>query len=478
MAAKKKPPHVLMVPHPAQGHIFPMLKLAQKLANEHGIAVTVANLEFIHRKIAEQSCGTGMIRLVSVPDGFESPGDADDWLKMAECLEKVVPVQLRKLLEKQKESAVGCDGDGHEQEISWVIADAFASAAFVVATEMGIKTAALWTASMDNLALLLRLPQLIEAGTIDENGFLLNNLESISLSYGIPAWKINELTWNSPGAPDDTQKFLFTRFYINVSRYSQLFGCLLVNSFHELETSACQMFPDTLPIGPLVSEPDSRRHNNNNNNVVPSGSFWQQDSTCVPWLDEQPPDSVLYVAFGSITVVSQQQFSEFALGLEMTGKPFLWVIRPDFVKGSTAEFPQGFWERVGGRGKVVGWANQEAVLSHPATACFVSHCGWNSTLDGLCAGVPFLCWPYFVDQFHNRDSICEAWKVGLNLKADDETGMVTSSEIASKVGRLLSDDTIRCNSLRLRGSARDSVTEGGSSSFNFASFVHRICSLT
>ncbi|CAN1795847.1 UDP-glycosyltransferase 83A1 [Linum perenne] len=460
MATNKKP-NVLLLPHPAQGHVFPMMKLAHKLTH-HGINVTVANLDFIHLKIIpqqknrEQLQSHGGIKLVSLGGGFGPDFDSNNML-FTESVEKVLPNQLRELLIHQQE----------DQQFNWVIADAFLFGAFVVAKEFGIKTAALWTASMENFALMLRIPQLIDSGTIDENGFLLNKELPISICDEIPAWKGNELPWSCQ--PDEFQSFLFQHYYFKPSQYSSLFDCVIVNSFRELEPSAFQLFPNFLPVGPLVTD----SHNSN----LP-GSFWRQDRTCLAWLDKHPPKSVVYVAFGSITVLTQQQFEELASGLEMTGRPFLWVVRTNFVEGSGLEFLDGFLKRVANRGKIVEWANQEEVLSHPSIACFLSHCGWNSVLDGLWSGIPFLCWPYFIDQFHNRESICEAWKVGLRLDAeDDTTGLITSSEIASKVEQLLSDDdTVRGNAIRLREIAMESVNEGGSSYHNFLSFIDNLCS--
>ncbi|CAN1795783.1 UDP-glycosyltransferase 83A1 [Linum perenne] len=461
--ATKQRPHVLLLALPAQGHVFPMMKLAHKLTN-HGINVTVANLEFIHQKIIPKQRKTeeqshGGIKLVSL-GGFGSDFDLSDPTIFQECVGKVLPIQLRELLLLQQSQQ-------EDQQFNWVIADAFLSGAFVVAKEFGIKTAAFWTASMENLALMLRIPQLIDSGTIDENGFLLNKELPISICEEIPAWKGNELPWSCQS--DQLQTFLFKHSYVKPSQHLSLFDCVIVNSFHELEPSAFQLFPNFLPIGPLVT--DSQNSN------LP-GSFWRQDRTCSAWLDKHPPKSVLYVAFGSITVLTQHQFEELASGLEMTGRPFLWVVRTNFVEGSGLEFLDGFLKRVANRGKIVEWANQEEVLSHPSIACFLSHCGWNSVLDGLWSGIPFLCWPYFIDQFHNRESICEVWKVGLRLDAeDDATGLITSSEIASQVEQLLSDDdTVRGNAIRLREIAMESVNEGGSSYHNFLSFIDNLCS--
>ncbi|CAN0896082.1 UDP-glycosyltransferase 83A1 [Linum grandiflorum] len=446
MEGTKKKSHVLLVPHPAQGHVFPMLKLAHQLA-EHGICVTVANLDFIHRKIKpeeQQKQGHGGVRLVSLSGSGSD--DIKDVVKFTEAVQKVLPAQLRELL--------------IQQEFSWVIADAFLFEVFILAKEMGIKTAALWTASLANFALMLRIPQLIDAGTIDGNGSLINKELSISISEEILAWKADELTWSCQ--PEELQSFFFKHYYTKPSEHCSLFDHVIINSFRELEPSAFQMFPNFLPIGPLVTNSTS-------------GSFWRQDETCLTWLDKHPPKSIIYVAFGSIAVLNQQQFQELALGLELTGKPFLWVIRTNFVQGSGLEFPDGYLERVANRGKIVEWTNQEQVLSHPSVACFISHCGWNSTLDGLWCGVPFLCWPYFLDQFHDKESICEAWKVGLKLGADDG-GLITMSTIANKVEQLFSDETIKSNAIRLRGLAWASVNKDGTSFRNFLNFVDILCS--
>ncbi|XP_037493333.1 UDP-glycosyltransferase 83A1 isoform X2 [Jatropha curcas] len=234
-------------------------------------------------------------------------------------------------------------------------------------------------------------------------------------------------------------------------------GIMDVNAC-ELEQSACDLIPNAIPIGPL--------HASNHF----AGNLWPEDSTCLTWLDRQPNGSVIYLAFGSTVVYNKQQFNELAFGLEITGQPFLWVVRSDFTE---AEFPDGFLERTANSGKIVKWAPQEKVLAHTSISCFVSHCGWNSTMEGLSMGVPFLCWPYCADQFHNKDTICKNWKVGVGL-VPDENGIVTRDEIKGKIEQLVSDKDIKVNSLKLKKMARKSISEGGSSFKNFLSFVEQI----
>lgn len=176
------------------------------------------------------------------------------------------------------------------------------------------------------------------------------------------------------------------------------------------------------------------------------------------WLDKQPAGSVIYIAFGSIAFLGPQQVEELALALEAVACPFLWVSRSDFIQGPSSPFPNGFIERVADKGKFVKWASQEKVLAHPAVACFISHCGWNSTIEGLCFRVPFLCWPYFCDQFHNRNYICDVWKIGLELDRN-ENGMITRHEISRKIMLLLASEGIKENALLLKEKARESSFE-------------------
>ena len=59
-----------------------------------------------------------------------------------------------------------------------------------------------------------------------------------------------------------------------------------------------------------------------------------------------------------------------------------------------------------------------AVLRHRAVGCFLTHCGWNSTCEGLAAGVPMVCWPVFADQLTICKYACEVWGVGRRLDAE------------------------------------------------------------
>ncbi|GFQ08041.1 cinnamate beta-d-glucosyltransferase [Phtheirospermum japonicum] len=110
---------------------------------------------------------------------------------------------------------------------------------------------------------------------------------------------------------------------------------------------------------------------------------------CAEWLDTKPPGTVVYISFGSVVHLKQEQIDEIAHGLLLSEVSFIWVMKqpPPEMAAEPHVLPEGFLERAGDKGKVVRWAPQEGVLAHPATACFVTHCGWNSTMEAVASGV-------------------------------------------------------------------------------------------
>ncbi|XP_047312106.1 zeatin O-glucosyltransferase-like [Impatiens glandulifera] len=163
------------------------------------------------------------------------------------------------------------------------------------------------------------------------------------------------------------------------------------------------------------------------------------------WLDKQPPKSVIYVSFGSLTTMSQEQINELALGLEESKQRFIWVLR-DADRGNifNAEstilpLPEGFEERVKGVGKVTrDWAPQLGILRHPSVGGFMSHCGWNSCLESLTMGVPLATWPMHSDQPHNALLMTHILKVGVQVMGWGERDqLITSSVIQKSIENLM-----------------------------------------
>ncbi|KAL0444595.1 UNVERIFIED_CONTAM: UDP-glucose flavonoid 3-O-glucosyltransferase 6 [Sesamum latifolium] len=172
---------------------------------------------------------------------------------------------------------------------------------------------------------------------------------------------------------------------------------IMVNTFYELESYAIESLladskkPKVYPVGPIMK----------------SSSDQSFDEDIKKWLDDQPENSVVFLCFGTMGSFEEAQVKEIALALENSGSRFLWSLRKPGQKGviELTEYedfnevlPEGFLERTEGVGKVIGWAPQVAVLSHLAVGGFVSHCGWNSTLESVWFGVPIATFPLYAEQ--------------------------------------------------------------------------------
>lgn len=445
--------HLLVIPYPLQGHVMPMMELSHKLVN-YGFKITFVNTEVSHKRVVAALSNMGghyedFIHLAAIPDGMEDGEDRNQHVKLIKAISKMMPGHLENLVKTINESNEGSDS------IVCVIADVYAGWALEVAEKMSIPKAAFWPASATNLAISVHIPKFIEDGIITAEGNLVKKQMS-KLCSKMPSLNTEHILWLCMG-DSDLQKPLFDLMVYNNSTL-KLADYHLCNSFHELEPSAFTLIPNLKPIGPLLAS--SRL-----------GQFWPEDLTCLNWLDKQPANSVLYVAFGSFTIFDKQQFEELALGLELSGQRFLWVVRSDFTKDASAVYPEGFEGRVGSRGKMVGWAPQSKVLAHPSVAGFLTHCGWNSTIEALSNGIPLLCWPYFSDQILNKEYICNVWEIGLSLTSDSN-GIISREEIKAKVIELFGHEGIRGSVLKWKEIATNNVGTEGSSSKNFEDFVH------
>ena len=283
------------------------------------------------------------------------------------------------------------------------------------------------------------------------------------LSPELPKLNKTLIPWCLIGRSLISQKIIFD-YTTRVLRASLLTDWWLCNTIFDLEPGAFSLYPKILPIGPLIKN-SSSRYNHDNPSI---GQFWEEDMSCLRWLDQQPPCSVIYAAFGSFTEFNTSQFQELALGLELTQRPFLWVVKANEKdEGTKVRYPDEF---EGKNGKIIKWAPQLEVLGHPAIACFLTDCGWNSALEGLSNGMPFLCWPYFADHFYDKICICDVWKVGIGLNFDAE-GLISRYEIQKKVDMLLEDEGIRERSMKMKEIIKNNISEGGHSFENFTKFV-------
>ncbi|CAA0814051.1 UDP-glycosyltransferase 83A1 [Striga hermonthica] len=441
-------PHAIAVPYPAQGHVLLMLELSQRLAM-HGIKVTVVNTDFNHARVTKSLSHSDKLQesvnLVSIPDGLEPWEDRNDIRRLSEGMCQVMLPELEAVIKK-------LNGKNCTEKVTCVIADGSMTWALGVADKAGLRKVACWTVSGLATASLLSIPKLVSDGIIDSHGRILKH-ETVRFAPDLPRVHSTNFIWASFGCKSTFDSSKFHSLLKLADRH-------ICNSSFSLETAVLSAYPIITPVGPLLANTGHRKS---------LGYFWPPDPACLAWLDRHPANSVVYVAFGSFTMFGREQFEELALGLELTGMPFLWVVR-----GDTEEtYPDGFRERVGERGRIVRWAPQQQILSHPSVACFMSHCGWNSTVEGVvCGGVPFVCWPYFADQFMNETYICDEWKIGLRVRKD-ENGIIGHGEIKDKLESVLSDKSYKERALDLQEKTMDSI-RGGKTHENFNYFIEWI----
>lgn len=195
------------------------------------------------------------------------------------------------------------------------------------------------------------------------------------------------------------------------------------------------------------------------------------------WLANCPPKSVVYVCFGSQYTPSEPQASALALALELSGARFIWALG-----GSRAVIPEGFEERTKGKGLVIrGWAPQVEILCHQAVGSFLTHCGWNSVLEGVSAGVTLLTWPVYADQFIDAKLVVEG--VGMALKAATGSEAVPEAEelgkvLAESIGKEGVSIDVREKAVKMQREAAAAVREGGSSHKDLLNFVKEVSMLS
>ncbi|XP_014495667.1 UDP-glycosyltransferase 83A1-like [Vigna radiata var. radiata] len=443
-------PHIMVVPYPAQGHVIPLMELSLILVKQ-GIKITFVNTKENHDRIKSAlPSGDGLLSqicLVWISDGLESSEEKKRPGKSSGAVLKVMPEKVEELIE--------CINGSESEKITCVLADQSIGWALDIAEKKGIRRAAFCPASAAQLVLGLSIPKFIHNGIIDKDGTPLEK-QVIQLAPTMPSVSTEKLVWVCVGNKT-TQRHIFQLMVKNIESMKKT-EWLLCNSSHELESAAISMAPEIIPIGPLLSC-DQLGHS--------AGNFWPQDLSCLKWLDQQSPNSVIYVAFGSFTKFSPPQFQELCFALELCNRPFLWVVQPEESK---IAYPEGFVERVVERGRVVGWSPQKKILIHPSVACFISHCGWNSILESVSNGIPVLCWPYFADQFLNKSYVCDVWKVGLGLEPN-ESGMITQGEIQSKIHQIFKDEQLKSRARDFKEKIQIGTGQGGLSNKNLDSFI-------
>ncbi|XP_075642724.1 7-deoxyloganetin glucosyltransferase-like [Castanea sativa] len=466
-------PHVVCFPVPLQGHINPMLQLA-KLLHHKGFHVTFVNTEYNHKRLLRSRGPNSLnglpgFHFETIPDGLPPSDDADvsqDIPTLAETLQKTCLVPLCNLITKLNDTS-----SSNVPPVTCIVADGCMSFTLDAADNFGIPCVMFWTPSACGFMSVMHFRHFVERGLVPlkDASYLTNGYLETVIDW-IPGMKnIRLMDIPSFVRTTDENDVMFN-FFIRETESVSRASAVILNTFDLFEKDVLDALSNMLPclytIGPLVSFVDQIK----DNNLESIGSnLWKEEPGCVEWLNSKEPNSVVYVNYGSITIMTPRQLIEFAWGLANSEKHFLWIIRPDLVRGDSAIIPPEFVTETKDRGMLASWCPQEQILKHPSIGGFLTHSGWNSTLESVCCGVPMISWPFFGDQQTNCRYCCVEW--GIAMEVDNN---VQRDEVEKLVRELIDGEKgkeIKKNVMEWKTKAKDSTKPGGSSYQNLDKLI-------
>ncbi|GAB2296622.1 hypothetical protein Dimus_030732, partial [Dionaea muscipula] len=460
-------PHFAIVPSPGIGHLIPLTELATRLLGLHDLSLTF----LIPTDGSPTRSQVSLLQSLpsSINYKFLPSVDLTDLPANASVTSRILYVMSRSLPALTDSLSALAESN----DLVAVLVDLFGTPLLDLPRLFGVPAYIFYTCSAFSLSGAFHLTKLHGRYTCEYRD-LPEPVKFFPSSVPVHGRDFTE-------SAQDRKAEAYKRFLHMVDQYKKPAG-LILNSFQDLEPGALKALSslDNIPpiyvVGPLI-QADS------NNRLTGS-------DPSLKWLDEQPSRSVIFVSFGSGGTLSRDQLTELAFGLEMSGQRFLWVIKSPndgapnasyFSQESIANpfhfLPDGFLHRTKGVGLVVpSWAPQIQILSHGSTGGFLTHCGWNSTLESIVNGVPLLAWPLFAEQRLNAVQLTEDLKVALRVKPNAK-GIVERRQIADYVNELIRGEEgkiLRKRMEVLKDSAKATLGEHGSSTKQLADFV-RIC---
>ncbi|KAG6698998.1 hypothetical protein I3842_08G047800 [Carya illinoinensis] len=414
-------PHAVCIPYPAQGHINPMMKLA-KLLHYRGFHITFVNTEFYNKPLLKSRGpnsldGLPSFRFTTIPDGLpESDAEAtQDVPSLCESTKKHCLTPFRNLLRKLNDTT-----STNVPPVSCIVSDGSMSFTLDAAAELGVPEVLFWTTSacVSWATLNITVSWRKVLTPLKDASFLTDGYLDMVIDWipGMKGIRFRDLpSFIRTTDPDE----IMLNFAMVEAERARKASALIFNTFEPLEQEVLDalssMFPPIYTVGPLqllVNQIPGGEYKSTGSNL------WKEEYSCLEWLDKKEPNSVVYVNFGSITVMTSKQLIDFAWGLANSNQTFLWIIRPDLVEGDVSILPLEFLAQTKERSLLASWCPQEQVLSHPSVGGFLTHSGWNSTIESLSSGVPMICWPFFAEQQTNCRFSCNEWGVGMEIEGD------------------------------------------------------------
>ncbi|CAN0905164.1 Putative UDP-glucose flavonoid 3-O-glucosyltransferase 3 [Linum grandiflorum] len=458
--------HLVFIPSPGVGHLISMVELAKLLVHRYStlsvsllIITSPATASSATRYTESVSSDLStQIKLVNLPNDDLDPASSSTLLSVIESQKPRV------------REAVSASLSGSSPRLAGFVLDMFCTSMLDVADEFTVPSYIFFTSGAAFFGFMLQIQSLH-----DEDGFDVTESEEAELvipSYSNPVPR--------KVFPSTVLKKEWVVLLYRLARDFRKTKGILVNTVKELESHALQSLsrgsnPRVYPVGPIL---------NLKQDTSPSSSSVSND--VIQWLDEMPESSVVFLCFGSMGAFGEEQVKEIACALEQSGQRFLWSLRrrsekeggwasPTEYEDVSEVLPEGFLERTVDVGKVIGWAPQTAVLAHKAIGGFVSHCGWNSTLESIWFGVPMATWPMYAEQQLNAFLVVKELGIGTEIKMDYrvESGeIVKAEEIERGIRSLMDKDCgLKKKVEEFRDWIKEAVADGGSSSCSIAQFI-------
>ncbi|XP_061345065.1 anthocyanidin 3-O-glucosyltransferase 5-like [Gastrolobium bilobum] len=464
--------HAALLSSPGMGHIIPILELAKSLVTHHiipkvtlflaSIKSTVPSKAETH--VLQSAIKENLFEIIQLPplDITKSLGsDATIETRIGLIMHEIPPLFLSTISNMKLNPTI-------------LITDFFLSQVIPLAKNLKVPMYAFAPTNAWLLALGLYTP------TLDKE---------VQGQYNEPI--------SIPGCksihPSDLFEMLLDRTHPLYHEYlgtcegvTQADG-ILVNTFNELEPKTLAALSSgqitkvpVYPIGPLI------RETNQNNDE-------EKRSDVLDWLDKQEEESVIYVSFGSAYTMSQEQIKEMALGLELSGKKFVWSLRSSsaikpgnehyLTAGESIEtpsvskleesssFPEEFYRIQNNVFVIIDWAPQLDILKHSSIGGFVSHCGWNSVIESVSCGVPMVAWPLYAEQKMNAAMLAEEVGIAVRIEVQlSNTNMVRKEDIVKAIRKIMDKDdkegcAVRKRVKELKHIAEEAWSHDGSSYF-------------
>ncbi|KAK3437181.1 hypothetical protein EUGRSUZ_C01648 [Eucalyptus grandis] len=469
---------LIFIPSPGMGHLVSMVEMAKLLVDrDPRLSITVVIMKLLFDSDADSyttslatTWAAARIRFVHLPRGNTNTLISSGNFR-THFIESNKP-HIKQVVAELADSA------SSTRQLAGFVLDMFCTTMIDLADEFGVPSYIFFTSSAACLGMMLHLQSLQDEHHMDITEFndAAGELDFPSFTNPLPAKVLPSVVLMKEAV----------RPFLEHTRRMRATKGIVVNTFEELEPHAIRSLaglgaPVVYPVGPILNLKGETKMKAN------SGA-----DDIMECLNGQLPSSVVFLCFGSMGSFGKDQVKEMASALERSGHRFLWSLRRPPPKGKVeiphdymdpAEvLPKGFLDRTAGIGKVIGWAPQVAVLAHPAIGGFVSHCGWNSTLESIWFGVTMATWPLYAEQQLNAFELVVELRLATEIRMDYrrdfkmETNVVMADEIEGAIKKLMEE----VNGERKRKveevseKSRNALVEGGSSYLSLSRFIEDI----